>query len=65
MAFQGVGEGVQGVVVDWDGVDGGREAMSAAFASKDSDLEASIEELIEDGWAQIPSGLFRFRGQSR
>jgi hypothetical protein len=57
LASEGVGEGVQGVVVDWDGGDGGGEAMSAALASEDCDLEASVEELVEDGWAEIASGL--------
>ena len=64
MALKGIGEGVEGVVLDWNSVDRGREAMSAAFTSKDGDLEAGIEELVEDGRAQIPSGLFIFRGQS-
>lgn len=31
--------------------------MSAAVASEDCDFEASIEELVEDGWAKIASGL--------
>ena len=31
--------------------------MSAAVASEDSDFEASIEELVEDGWTKIASGL--------
>ncbi len=57
LAFEGVGEGVEGVVVDWDGGDGGGKAMSAAFASKDCDFEASVEELLKDGWAEIASGL--------
>lgn len=31
--------------------------MSAALAGKDGDLEASVEELVEDSWAQVASGL--------
>lgn len=57
LAFEGVGEGVKGLVVDWDSGDGGGEAMSAALASKDCDFETSVEELVEDGWAEVASGL--------
>ena len=31
--------------------------MRAALASKDCDFEASVEELVEDGWAEVASGL--------
>ena len=31
--------------------------MSAAVASKDCDFEASIDQFIENGWADIASGL--------
>lgn len=31
--------------------------MSAALAGKDRDFEASVEELVEDGWAKVASGL--------
>ena len=31
--------------------------MTAAFASENGDFEASFEELVEDGWAKIASGL--------
>ena len=57
MACKGVGEGVEGIIVDWDGGDRGGEAMSAALPSKDCDFEASLEELIEDGWPEVASGL--------
>ena len=40
-----------------DGGDGRGGSMSAAVASEDSDFEASIEELVEDGWTKIASGL--------
>ena len=57
LAFEGVGEGFEGVVVDWDDGDRGWKAMSAAVASKDCDLEAGVEELLEDDWAEIAGGL--------
>ena len=31
--------------------------MSAALASKDCDIEASVEELVENGWAEVTRGL--------
>ena len=31
--------------------------MSAALASKDCDFKASVDELVEDGWAEVASGL--------
>ena len=57
MTLEGVGEGVEGVIVDW--ADGNRwgEAVGATLASKDSDLEACIEEVGEDSWAEIAGSL--------
>lgn len=31
--------------------------MGAALASKDCNVEASVEELVEDGWAEVTRGL--------
>ena len=57
LAFERVGEGFEGVVVDWDGGYGGWKAMSAAVASKDCDLTTGVEVLLEDGWPEIACGL--------
>jgi len=57
LAFEGVGEGVEGVVVNRDGGDGGGEVVGAALASEDGNFEASGEELLQDGWAEVASGL--------
>ena len=57
MAFEGVGEGLDGVIVNGDGTDSGRKAVSAIQASKNYDLEASFEELVEDGRAEVAGGL--------
>lgn len=57
MSSEGVGEGVEGVVVDWDDGDEGGKAMSVVLASKDCDFEASVEELVEYGWAEVASSL--------
>lgn len=54
---EGIGEGVEGVVVDWDDDDGGGKAMSVVLASKDCDLKASVDELVEYGWTEVASGL--------
>lgn len=37
--------------------------MSAALASKDCDIETSVDKLIEDGWAEVASGLRENWGQ--
>lgn len=57
MAFEGVGQRLQGVVVDGNGGDGRGEATSAGTASEYCDFEASVEELIEDDRAEVASGL--------
>lgn len=57
LAFECVCERVEGVIVNRDGGDGGGKAMRAAFASKYCDFEASMEELVEDGRAEIASRL--------
>lgn len=31
--------------------------MVAAGASEDGDMEASFEQLVEDGWTEVASGL--------
>lgn len=59
LTMEGVGEGVEGVVVDWDGGDGRGEVVGAALASEDCNFEASDEELVEDSWAEIASGLHK------
>ena len=57
MTLEGVGEGVEGVIVDGADCDGWREAVGTTLASKDSDLEACVEEVGEDGWAKIAGSL--------
>jgi hypothetical protein len=57
LALEGVGEGFEGVIVDWNGGDRGREAMRAGPASEDGNFEACIGELVEDSWAEVASGL--------
>ena len=57
MTLEGVGEGVERIVVDWDGGDGVGKFMSAALASKDCYFKASVEECFEDGRAEVASGL--------
>lgn len=57
LAFECVGERVEGVIVNWDGGDGGGKVMRAALAGKYCDFEASMEELVEDCWAEIASRL--------
>lgn len=57
MTFKGIGEGFEGVVVHWNDGDRRGEFRSATLACKDGDLEASVEELVEDGWAEVASDL--------
>ena len=57
MAFEGIGEGLEGVVVDGDDGHGGGKAVRAALSSQDCDFEASLQNLIEDGWAEVACGL--------
>lgn len=57
MAFEGIGEGLEGVVVDVDDGHGGGKAVSAALASQDCDFEASVQYFFEDGWAEVACGL--------
>lgn len=57
LTLEGVGEGVERIVVDWDGGDGVGKFMTAALASKDCYFKASVEECVEDGRAKVASGL--------
>ena len=57
LSSEGVGEGVEGVGVDWDDGGEGGKAMSVVLASKDCDFEASVKELVEYGWAEVASSL--------
>ena len=57
MTFESVGEGVEGVIVDGADSDGWREGVGTALASKNSDLEACVKEMVENGWAEIAGSL--------
>ena len=57
MTLEGIGEGVEGVIVDWDDGDRWGEAVGASLPSKDSDLKACVEEVGENSRAKIAGSL--------
>ena len=57
MATESRDEGVEGVVVDGDDGDGGRETWVAAVAGQDGDLEVGVEKLLENGGAEVAGSL--------
>ena len=57
LSFESVGEGLKGVVVDWSRGNGRGQGVAAALASEDGDCEASVDQLGEDGRANVASGL--------
>ena len=57
LAFESIGEGVEGVVVDCDRGDGGGQGVVAALASEDGDFEAGVDESGENSWAKIAGSL--------
>lgn len=57
MAFEGVDEGLERVVVDGDDGYGGGKAVRAGLASQDCDFKASVQDFFEDGWAEVTGGL--------
>ena len=57
LTLESLGEGVKGVVVDGFHGDGGRKGVGAVLTSEDGDVEAGINELLENGRAEVASGL--------
>lgn len=58
MAIESVREGVEGVIVDGDDVNGGgKVVIAAALASQNCYFETSFQDLFENGWAEVARGL--------
>lgn len=64
MTLKSLSKGVKGVVINRFDADGGRKAIVAILASKNGDVEASIDELLENGRAEVASGLGKIQGSA-
>ena len=57
LSRQSILEGVKGLIVHFGNMNSGVEGLVTPLSSENSDIKSSNEELLEDCWAKIPSGL--------